>query len=283
MEGHTPIPRPEKKDPKELLKQQLNAAIDAGDKEKARQLLEQVLDLKTPIEEKETENAGEEKPNQEVSVEKRREELAVVVREKLEQFKEELQEFYFHTTSATYGGFAGTEKMFIGVPSWRNDIKESLENTEFHGVDPQKSHAFPQGVEIGYIKNKSHNWYGLVHNIGRALHTPDRLGNFFAIGLKFKEVAPHAQEIVDSIMELLATLKSYQNFSGSSREESRKNVERDLAEIAKQGIPVLRAFEDISTKVKSRNPNEIFKISDLIEEYKSLYEQYKDALQEMGS
>lgn len=219
--------------------------------------------------------------NQEPSIEEKRQELADALKQKLEQFKDEIENFYFFTYSGKLNGGWGTDMNDITV-GWRKDLpadKGGIENIEFHNVDPDMGgsvNSYTQRTEIGYVKSKRRNTYTLVRNIGRALHTPERVGNSFVVTMKFKEGSVHEKEIVDSVMALFETLKSYKNFDGGST----KHMYEDLAAIAKQGIPVLEAFEDISKQNKIFQKHGRLNLTDLIQEYKELYQRYKDVLVE---
>lgn len=223
----------------------------------------------------------EEGINQELSIEEKRQELANIVKEKLEKFKDEIENFYFFTYSERLNGGWGTDMNDITV-SWGKDLpadKGGIENIEFNNVDPDMSgnvNSYTQRTEIGYVKSKRRNLYTLVRNIGRTLHTPERVGNSFVVTMKFKEGSLHEKEIIGSIMALFETLNSYKNFEGGSM----KHVYEDLAAIAKQGIPVLEAFEDISKQNKIFQKPGRLNLTDLIKEYKALYERYKSALSE---
>lgn len=206
--------------------------------------------------------------DKEASIEEKRQELANIVKEKLEKFQDEIKLFALTTTSGELNGFYGTSRF----PWLGYDDRSKPGDYELFGVDPEESN-YPQNTEIGYVKHRKKNIYTFVHKIGRTLHTPSRGGNSFLISLGFKEGSPHEKEISDSIMALFETLKSYEAHNSDSVEVEN----RDLAEIAKQGIPVLEAFEDTWKKIKPEHTDRL-NITDLIREYKKLYEDNKSAL-----
>jgi hypothetical protein len=197
--------------------------------------------------------------------EQARENLAEIVKNNLNKYKDEVEQFSLFTTSKEGNGGVATNSQ-LRMVSYDNRYDKDY---EFQGFKERNS-LYTSSHENGYVietfpKDKS-KLATIIGYMGRALHTPERPGNGFYVTLKFKKESEHYKELIESIYSLFQTLKEYDN----------NDTEEDIKNILKQGLPILKAFEDFSKNMPdvSSYGSKGYPISKLIQEFKDLLSKY---------
>lgn len=183
--------------------------------------------------------------------EKRREVLAEIVKQNLEKYMSEIKNFSLMTCSVEANGCFSTNN---SLPPLQYD---SRYDTDYKFFGLPKTRNYIQEGKSGYVAMPHMNYYTFVGALGRALHTPDRPGNSIVITLIGEKGKLIANELIESISNLIATIKLYEN----------GDKYKDIKNIVAECLPVLEAFEDCSKKFPSRGQ---ISITGLIAEYKEL-------------
>jgi hypothetical protein len=194
----------------------------------------------------------------EKNIEQIRKELAQVVKTNLEKFQSEIKGFSLLTTSKQVNGSFATNDKLSPVSY------SSSYDSEYEFVGLPRERNYMQERKSGYLADTRNNFYTFVGPLGRALHTPDRPGNVLAITLQGEKGGRISQELVNSIKNLVDTVKPYEE--GDTYE--------DLKNILVEAIPILEAFEDLSKKFPS---NGKMSVTGLITEYKEMLENLSQA------
>lgn len=189
--------------------------------------------------------------NYERNIESLRFELAEKVRLNLEKYKDEIKDFSIFTATAKNGnGFNQTRDLAFAK------YREGYENDyEVIGV---KENAYSTSTieEPTYIYHKPMNWGSFYAPLGSALHTPDRAGNMIGISMKGEKGKRFSQELIDSILDLLKTIKQ----------------SRNLKEIAIEAIPVFKAFKE--TADRFQDPGSSLTAQRMIDEYQEIIDSH---------
>lgn len=179
-----------------------------------------------------------------------REKLAEKVRSNLEKYKEEIEHLSIFTASAKNGnGFHKTGD--IPFAQYKDGYDSDF---EVKGV-PKENGTISDINYIGepaYVYHKPMNWGSFYAPIGKCLHTPDRPGNMIAISMKGIKGKIFSQELVDSIFDLIKTIKKSD----------------DLKEIATEAIPIFEAFKE--TADRFQDPKSPLTAQKMIDEYKEI-------------
>ena len=179
------------------------------------------------------------KENSTQTIEEKRQELATKFEQTLEKYQNEIEDFSFYTFSQKSGGGHSTNDK---LPVVRYDtrypalfeVKGQLDTGQ-QIIDRTKN---------GYIYDLELKKVTLSGSVGRTIgEGPNgRPGNGLCATIKFKKDSPHEREIIDAGMALLDTIKVYYDHDDTS-----KYKEQEL-EIAKEGLPVLKALKKIGDK-----------------------------------
>jgi hypothetical protein len=189
------------------------------------------------------------------NIEKKREELAQIVKLNLEKYNSEIKDFSLLTTSReANGGFPTNPK--LPPVDYSSNYDSWYEFTNL----PRVRNYFQEG-KSGYVVDVVNNWYTFVGSLGRALHTPDRPGNSLVITLRGEKGKKLSPELVDSLKNLIMTIVPYQEADKDS----------DLKNILTESIPVLEAFEELEKKFPSIGK---ISIAGLIKEYKEMLNEF---------
>jgi hypothetical protein len=218
------------------------SALDILAEQRGEELLQKHLSEKTP----------------ESDIEENRERLAEIVKLNLEKYRDEIKDFSLRTTSLKLNGHQSTNNE---LPPVSYDSRYDS-NYIFHNL-PRGSNYLREKTP-GYVM-RLNRYVTFVAPLGRALHTPDRPGNIIDITLLAQQGKNFSSELIDSIENLVETIIPYYN-KGTSHAE----INDDLKNILKEGLPVLEAFEGISKKFPNKRGN--ISVKFLIDEYKEMYE-----------
>lgn len=186
-------------------------------------------------------------PNEQLNtLEQTRQNLAEKVKVNLEKYKEEIKDLAFFTSSSEQNGFYTTRDL-----TFVNYKEEHDTDFEVQGTPKEDAHSIGNIEEPTYIYHKKMNWGSFYAPLGSCLHTPDRPGNIIGISMKGEKGERFNQELIDSIFDLIKTIKKTKN----------------LKEIAIEAIPVFEAFKNISEKFPS---NGRISVQSMIDEYNEI-------------
>lgn len=173
--------------------------------------------------------------------------------------------FNFMTNSVNGSGFWQTSEK-----KENNHVQYDSRYKNFFDVVPLKdsnpidiSQEEVNGVRPYYIFDKEVKRLTFMVPLGQAFGDK-RAGNCYRITLKFKkEDLTDKSEIITKISELLKTLNYYYG----------DDIKGDRYKIAKQGLPVIEAFNEISKKYQDGN----LSIEQTIDGYKKIINEYEQS------
>ncbi len=171
--------------------------------------------------------------------------------------------FNFLTNSVNGSGFWQTsEKKENAHVQYDSRYKNFFDVVPLRDSDPiDISQEEVSGVRPYYIFDKEVKRLTFVVPVGLGFGD-NRAGNCYVITLKFKkEDLTDKSEMITKISELLKTLNYY--YSG--------DIKGDRYKIAKQGLPVVEAFAEISRRYQDGN----LSIEQTIDGYKKIVEEYE--------
>ena len=186
--------------------------------------------------------------NPENNIESLRRELSEKVKLNLEKYKDEIKDFSIFTASAKNGnGFHNTKE--LAFAKYNEDYDADY---EVRGTPKKKAHSLGNIEDPTYIYHKPMNWGSFYAPLGSSLHTPDRAGNMIGISMKGEKGKRFNQELVESMFDLIKTVKQ----------------SRNLKEIATEAIPVFEALKE--TADRFQDPSSLLTAQKMIDEYKEI-------------
>lgn len=183
------------------------------------------------------------------SVEELRMQYTEKVKQALEKYKDEIKDLAIFTSSAKNGnGFNQTKDL-----SFVKYKEEHDSDYEVKGTPKDMAHSIGNIEEPTYIYHNKMNWGSFYAPLGSCLHTPDRTGNMIGVSIKGEKGKRFNQELTNSIFDLIKTIKQSKN----------------LKEIAKEALPVFKAFKEISETFQTTSGNH-FTAQQMIEEFEEI-------------
>lgn len=182
------------------------------------------------------------------NIEQMREKFSEEVKLILEKYQDQIVAFNLLTCSKNAKGFWDTNEGVKPV-SYDSRFHSSF---EFSGLPVGQDYVI-SGVN-GYILDKDVNKVTFVGSLGRTYDT--RPGNVFVVTLKFLKDSKDFREVIVPIIKLFETIKMHYSQDSDA-------ATNDLKEIAREAIPVLKAFEPMARKFP---PTGRINLSDLIQE-----------------
>lgn len=193
------------------------------------------------------------------------EEKKQAVIEVLRKEEDRIAGFNFGTNAVNgSGNWVTSEKKENKHVQYDSRYKNSFDVYSLQGLGPIDLIAEEvNGKNAYYIFDKEVNRLTFVVPLGQCFEDT-RPGNHYHITLKFKkEDVLDKSEIIDKISELLKTLNYYY----------RNDVKSDRYKIAKQGLPVVEAFSEISKKYQDGN----LSIEQTVDGYKKIIKEYEQS------
>lgn len=171
--------------------------------------------------------------------------------------------FNFMTNSVNGSGFWDTsEKKENKHVQYDSRYKNSFDLVPLKDSDPLDPNLEEvNGKRPYYIFDKEVKRLTFIVPLGQGF-ADNRAGNCYMITLKFKkEDLTDKSELITKISDLLKTLNYYYN----------NDIKGDRYKIAKQGIPVIEAFDEISKRHQDGN----LSVEQTIEGYKKIIKEYE--------
>lgn len=171
--------------------------------------------------------------------------------------------FNFMTNSVNGSGFWQTsekkENAHVQYDSRYKSYFDIVPLKDSDPIDPGMEEV--NGKRPYYIFDKEVKRLTFMIPLGQGF-ADNRAGNCYMITLKFKkEELTDKSELITKVSDLLKTLNYYYN----------DDIKGDRYKIAKQGLPVIEAFDEISRKYQDGN----LSIEQTIEGYKKIIEEYE--------
>ncbi len=185
-----------------------------------------------------------------------RQKYAEEIRLDLQKYKEQIIQFNLLTVSPKLNAFWDTnEGIKPVIYDSRYDKDFEFYGLERGGVNEEKT---------GYILDKPANKISFQGYLGRSLKSSKdrRDGNGLYFTIKFNKDFD-SKDLIQKLAKLMDTIVAYRGNDNSAE----RTPEQDIKNIAKEGITVLEAFQEISEKFPSTGH---ISVKSIIEEYKEI-------------